>query len=113
MKQLVLKNALGIDEGKDLLGLKAKKEELEQQIKEKDEYINFLTEKPPFPMTGTETEGGEVQEVREVGKLREVQRKLEEVKDTVREVRVRTESNKAAMDDVWPHLMNIMLTQCM
>ena len=108
MKPLVLKNVLDIDESKEIQSLKNKKVELEEELKNKEEYINFLTEKPPFFMSEREVADSASTTVN-IAKLK---REVDEMRKMNSELRLKVEENTLSMNNVWPHLMNIVRKQC-
>ncbi len=107
MKQVVLKNALGIEEPKEpqQQSYRKKVQELEEQLKDKEEYINFLTGKPLFEEK-TCTPAIDLQ------KLSELKEDLVKMRENIVDIKKVTENNKAAMNEVWQHLTNIMINQC-
>lgn len=84
--------------------LRAEVRELKQTLKDKDEYIQFLSENPPYRMSDA---GGLPLE-----KLSTVAKQLQTVKRANEELKKNAQSNAAAIREVWPHLTSIMLRQC-
>eukprot|EP00831_Metopus_contortus_P045409 TRINITY_DN36386_c0_g1_i1.p1 TRINITY_DN36386_c0_g1~~TRINITY_DN36386_c0_g1_i1.p1 ORF type:complete len:201 (-),score=44.46 TRINITY_DN36386_c0_g1_i1:28-630(-) len=106
MKQMIVKNVLeiGTERGiEELSTLRMAKSNLEEELKDKEEYIKFLTEKPPFsvceatPMT-TELEGIKMQ--------------IQFIKNIQEKLCLTTNKYNNDIKQIWPHIKNIMLKQC-
>lgn len=100
----MLQKALDLEENKEYQTQRTKVEELENQLKEKEDYINFLTERPPFESQTTTPISTD--------RIKNMQDELAKLRKMGEEVRNITENNKSAMNEVWPHLMNVMINQC-
>jgi len=90
-----------MEESREEDDIKRKLRYLEEQVKDKEDYINFLTAKTPLDECGISAE-----------KLRESLEELERIKEMAADIKKTIQDNDSAMNNVWPHLMNVMLNQC-
>ena len=82
--------------------IKMKIQELEEQLKDKEDYINFLITKTTIDEITINPK-----------KLKPILQELLNIKQIGIDIKNAMEKNSTAMNNVWPHLMNVMMNQCM